>query len=97
MQWNYYSVATTATSIIRNQEPSLLYNLIVNNISTNSRKPNRPTFYDTSKKKIGRQSIQNRLAELFKAVSEDWFECGASKDALRILFKKTFFPYFKTD
>jgi hypothetical protein len=34
-QWSYNLVATTETSIIRNQEPSLLYSLIMNNISTN--------------------------------------------------------------
>jgi hypothetical protein len=89
-QWSYYSAASTVAPIIRNQEPSLLYSLIANNALSNSRRFNRPSLYDTSRKKVGRQSIHNQLIDLYKTLNEDWFECGASKDSLRILFKKTF-------
>lgn len=95
-QWSYYSVANITASILRDGEPSLLFDLIRGNSATSGRQPSRPTFFDTSRKKIGRQSIQNRIGDVFKRVKSDWLEKGKSKDALRIELKRAFFPYFQS-
>ncbi len=50
-QWGYYTTASTAANILRNREPSLLFDLICGNMTTNRR---RPAFFDTSRRKIGR-------------------------------------------
>jgi hypothetical protein len=49
-QWSYYSVARTVISIIQNDEPSLLCDLVKTNCTTNGRNPGMPSFFDTSRK-----------------------------------------------
>lgn len=93
-QWSYYSAATVAASIIHNREPSLLYDLLFENSTMNSRSPGLRTFFDTSRRKIGRQSLQNRLKEPFTNVKEEWYMCGISKDTMRVIMKRAFFPYY---
>ncbi len=50
-----------------------------------------------SRRKIGRQSIQNRIGDTFKRVTADWMEIERSKDAIRTDLKKAFLPYYLTN
>ena len=91
----YYSAGTTAASILHNRAPSLLYDLLLENNTMNSRNPGQRTFFDTSSRKIGRQSLQNRLKEPFTNINEDWYMCGITKGTMRVVMKKAFFPYYE--
>ncbi len=93
-QWGHYVVASTAASIMQNQEPSLLFELITGNSTWNDRKPGRRDFYDTSRLRVGRQSLQNRLREPFRMMRGDWYGTGLTKDAIRVRMKESFFPYY---
>ncbi len=89
MQWLNYSLAST---VIR------LYNFSDSNIAVklresayvNDRMPLKARFFDRSKLKIGRQSLQNRVGHLFSKISFDWVT-PLSNDALRMNLKKEFF------
>ena len=96
-QWGYYTTASTTANILRNREPSLLFDLVQGNMTSNRRRPARPSFFDTTRRKIGRQSLQNRIGETFKRVEADWMEARRSKAAVRIDLKRAFFPYFVTE
>jgi len=58
----------------------------------NDRCPGRASFTDTSKRKIGRQTLPNRLG-FFKDVKFNWCNEDISDDKLRRELKKTFFKY----
>jgi len=60
---------------------------------TNDRKPHRATFMDSSRWKIGRFSLSNRLLCL-RRINFDWCH-GLSSDNLRINLKKCFIPAFQ--
>jgi hypothetical protein len=94
-QWGYYVVASTAATILQNQEPSLLYNLIYGNSTWNNRMPGHRVFYYTSRLRIGRQAIQNRLKEPFQNVRKEWYGSGLTKDGIQIQMKESFFPYYR--
>jgi len=55
----------------------------------NERCPGKATLIDESRRKIGRQSLLNRLRSL-RSINFDWTQ-GISVDRLRINLKKTFF------
>ncbi len=96
-QWSYYTVASTTMSIIQNKQPSLLYDLLMTNCTINSRSEARPSFYDTSRRKIGRQSIHNRVGDVFRSVNFAWFKKDLSKNSVRSNLKQIFFPYYKNE
>lgn len=95
-QWGFYTVATTAASIIANRNPGLLYDLVYGNSTWNERSPGHRVFYDTSRLKIGRQAFQNRLKEPFQRVKKDWYNINLSKDGVRVRMKESFFPYYSS-
>jgi len=95
-QWGFYTVATVAARILRNQTPNLLYELVLGNSTENSRHQGLRAFFDTSRQKIGRQALQNRLKEPFLRVTKEWYQVGLSKDTMRVQMKEAFFPYYKT-
>jgi hypothetical protein len=82
-------------SIIQNEQPSLLYVLLMTNCTVGSRSEGKPSFCDTSGRKIGKQSIHNRIGDVFRNVIFDWFRKDMNKDAIRTRLKQTFFPYFR--
>ncbi len=92
-QWSYYSVASTVISIMQNGGPSLLYDLLTANC-TIGRRDKIASFHDTSRRKIGRQSVQNRLHETFKQIRFVWKDTDISKATIRRRLKSSFFPYF---
>jgi hypothetical protein len=77
-QWSYYSVASTVISIVQNQGPSLLYDLLKTNC-TNNRRGGIASFFDMSRRKIGRQSLHNQVSETFKQVQFAWLGLEMSK------------------
>jgi hypothetical protein len=96
-QWSYYTTASTSARILENRTPNLLYELIYGNSTWNERHPGQRTSFDTSRPRIGRQAIHNRLKELFLQVNKEWCIIQLSKDALCTRFKEAFFPYNNED
>jgi len=92
-EWVNYLTASKAIKVIRDQHPSLLYCKIVSNYYEEPRKPQQGMFFDSSKSRTGRQSLENRL-DLIKEINQPWNN-GLNNDALRVLLKKTFFQYCK--
>ncbi len=81
-------------SILKNNQPSLLCEPIKGNLTANGRRPAQPKFYDTSRKKIGSQSVKNKISEVFKSINLSTLN-GAVRSFRRQL-KETFFPYFES-
>jgi hypothetical protein len=93
-QWSYYATSSAVITITQNKEPSLLHDLIMTNCTTNERKPGVAAFFDTSRRKIGRQSIHNRIGETFKRINFGWLGIKNGKATVRRKLKSVFFPYF---
>ncbi len=70
----------------------MLHEILMRTYYSERRSVARGLFFDSSKTKKGRQSIQNRLAHIAQ-IREPWNEPGSkiTNDALRVLLKKTFF------
>jgi len=54
----------------------------------------RLLFYATNKRKIGLQSLKNRLSDISKQVDFEWL-APLSRDLLHVKLKQNFFSYFK--
>ena len=93
-EWAHYSLANVVYSILLNKEPLHLYNGILSEMTLNERKPLRPRFYDSSRTKVGKQALKNRIADTASRIQEDWYSNNITKDQLRTIFKRAFFSYF---
>jgi len=58
----------------------------------NDRRPKLAKFHDSSNKKIGRQSMRNRLTHI-SAADFDWIDINISKDFLSVKLKKLLFQF----
>ncbi len=88
-QWLNYSLASTVIRLYTFSDTNIAATLRDSSY-INDRLPLRAKFFDRSKYKIGRQSLQNRIGQLFAKISFDWLN-PLSCDALRINLKKEFF------
>jgi len=93
MQWARYITGSRVVKIIRDKAPKNLYEILMKNYFEESRKPGLGMFFDTSKKLIGKQSLENRLF-FMRTINEPWNEISPklNDDQIRILMKKSFFP-----
>jgi len=85
-----FNLAKQMCNIINSGLPSRLYGHLCGNLFFERRHPNRGLFYDDSVRKIGKQSLKNRLSNVSKCLKFDWLM--QSKDYVRINLKKTFLP-----
>lgn len=60
-------------------------------VSVSGRQPSRHVLFDTSRRKIGRESVQNHIGNVFKRINSERLEPGKSKDATCVEMKKAFF------
>jgi len=81
-------MASTAIKAITRGTPTVLANELWRNTFTERRRSGRPKFYDDSKRRIGRQSLRNRL-NFLNGVSFELIN-GMSDATLRINLKKEF-------
>jgi hypothetical protein len=88
---NNFKVARLIISVINSTNPFCLFHDLVSHAVIERRCPLQPSFFDTSRSRIGRQSIANRISTIFKNVNFDWNGVDLSKDQLRRLLKTTFF------
>jgi len=88
-QWMRYSVCKLAIKLLHlGQSGPPMSDGLANNLYINER-TGKASIMDTSRTKIGKASLKNRL-ESFKEISFNWKD-GISDDALRIALKRTFF------
>jgi len=84
-----YSNAKTAISLYcLNEKGPRLSQRLRSSCYINDHKPGIGSFIDSSRLKIGRHSLANRL-QMMKRVTFDWTQ-GLNKHSLRINLKKTF-------
>ena len=76
---------------MRDKEPVTMYENLQANYFEEKRHPGVGHFFDTSRRKVGRQSLQNRLM-FMRGITYPWNACKMSNDLIRIEMKKAFFP-----
>jgi len=91
-QWGNYIISKLVISTFHNKEPYHMYKKINETFYTTRRKPGIGHFYNNSRGKIGKQSIQNRLAAMDE-IQREWTTQPLKGDALRTVLKKTFIPF----
>ncbi len=91
-EWTRFTTSSIAMKIIRDKEPRRLFDVLKTTLYSERRNAARGLFFDSSRSKFGRQSLQNRLRH-FSQIKEPWNELGTRKsnDWIRIHLKKTFF------
>jgi len=91
-EWAFYCSANVVMKILRDKFPSRLHSLLRSSYFEEPRKGGLGKFFDRSKTRVGRQSIQNRLDHL-RQINRPWNGENLSNDLIRILLKDTFFNY----
>jgi len=90
-EWSRYIVASTVIKMMGNSTTPMADKLR-RTAYINDRCPGRASFTDISKRKIGRQTLPNRLG-FFKDIKFNWCNEDISDDKLQRELKKTFFKY----
>jgi len=83
---------TVPKYFLRDKYPSRLHSLLRSSYFEEPRKGGLGKFFDRSRTRVGRQSIQNRL-DHFRQINRPWSGENLSNDLIRILLKNTFFNY----
>jgi len=93
-EWTRFITASKVVKIIRDKQPKPLADLLDRTLYTLPRKPQLGKWYDESRSKWGKQSVQNRLI-FMNGIEEPWLRRDLSDDGIRMLMKKEFFDYKK--
>jgi len=88
-QWMLYSNAKIAITLFTDENGPQISQKIRNNAYLNNCKPGIATFMYSSRLKIGRNSLQNRV-KMMMSVRFKW-TTGINRHALRVALKSTFF------
>jgi len=94
-EWSDYALAKLAARMIISEEPTRLCEDVLTNAYVERRRAGMMQFYDSSKRKIGRQVLKNRLPCVMKQMKFDWL--WTKKETLRPKMKKCFFRYSKVE
>jgi len=86
-----FCLARTIIKTYTVKNPPLIH-LCNSTAYSTQRKPGQLFFYDSSKCKIGKNSVQNRLKYVFDSIKFPWQDSDFQK--LRPKIKKTFFEYY---
>lgn len=92
-QWNQFCVAKQMIRIHKSKMPHRLYEAIRQNSYYKSRQTGRVFYYVQSQKKVGLQSLANRLKDVSDAVNFDWLN-SMTVPQQRASLKQCFFPFF---
>jgi len=85
MEWNRFATSIKVVKIVR--QPKHLADLLDRTLYTEPRKEGIGRFFDESKSKWGKQSLQNRIS-FMNGMTEPWLRRDMTNDAIRILMKK---------
>jgi hypothetical protein len=75
------------------KEPSYLGTKLSLQYYEEPRKPGVGRFFDSSKRKIGAQSLQNHIGWM-KDIGDAWHGRKLTDDVIRVLLKKSLFDYY---
>jgi len=92
IQWVKFLTASKVIKIIRDEQPKSLHDRLHQTKYEEPRKPGIGLFYDKSKRKPGKQALNNRL-DLFKDLKIPWTNTKLSNDEIRMEMKKCFFNF----
>jgi hypothetical protein len=92
LEWAKYTTASIAIKVMRDKNPTRLHDLLQQTYYSERRNVARGLFYDSSKSKVGGQSLQNRLKHVAQ-LKEPWNEINAkwTNDLIRVKLKGAFF------
>jgi len=86
-QFANYSTASAVLNAILTKRPERLLQMIEEN-KYPIRRTGKTKFYNTSRRRVGRQSIGNQLNDIFDQLCDNWTK-ASSKDAIRIYLKQS--------
>jgi len=88
-----YSNFSVARTVIKSMHlsNSPLFQICSTTSYQTQRKPNQYFFYDNSRSRVGKNSINNRAGEIFKQINFEFL--NINRDLVRIKLKRTFFRY----
>jgi len=92
-EYNNFKLAKILILICNNCEPFSLFHELISSSTTEQRKPYQPRFFDSSRSKVGRQSLPNRVTHVANQLTFDWLPNLMSKDLTRIKLKEKFFTH----
>jgi len=94
-EWCNFITASTVIKVYNSKMPRFLFDTLEMNYFEEPRKQGIGYFFDNSKTTRGKQSIQNRL-HFMRSIDKPWTNLAEplSNDAIRVLLKDTFFPYY---
>jgi hypothetical protein len=92
-QWTKFIIASRVIKIMRDRNPTHLYESLTKAYFEERRYPGIGLFFDLSKTKVGRQSLPNRLI-FMRTIKDNWNLQPLSNDEIRIKMKRFFFPYY---
>jgi len=84
--WSNYSTNTIAINILGDRSPFYLYNLVMETIYIERRKPDTAKFYSNSRGKIGKQRLCNQLTNL--SGLPRWHEKDLNDHPIRAMLKE---------
>ncbi len=93
-EWTNFITTSRVIKILRDEEPKHLCAKLTSTYFDERRKPGLGFFFDRSRIKKGRQSLENRLM-FMRSITFEW-TCDLKKlsnDGIRIEMKKAFFSY----
>jgi len=96
VEWTRFIAASKVVKIIHDKQPKLLADLLDTTLYTVPRKPLLGKWYDGSRSKWGRQSLQNRII-FMNGIKEPWLRRDFTYDGIRILMKRKIFDYKKSE
>ncbi len=92
-EFNNYKFAKMLINVSMCCAPYVLFQDLLTCVTLERRSEKRPRFFDTSKRKIGRQSFSNRASAIAKMINFDWNGIDLSPGSLRTKLKDSFFTY----
>jgi hypothetical protein len=92
LEWSRCTSASVAIKTIRDKQPEVLHDILKRTYFAERRNLAKGMFFDASRTRMGRQSLQNRLQHI-KHLKVPWNEEDSkiSNHKLRIILKETFF------
>jgi len=89
-KWMRYSMASVFLNMYYNGQPRTLLADIMSNMYSKRRKEGHLYAYDSSKSKMGRKITKNWIGQAICSINEQWSNKHLSKDAVRVLLKKSY-------
>jgi hypothetical protein len=91
-EWANFTSASLTIKILRDRQPSRLNDILLTTYYSERRNAARGLFFDSSKTRIGAQSIQNRLMHITR-IKYPWNDLNSkwSNDQIRVNLKRIYF------